>query len=182
MALLLPSFAHAEDYKKVIAQVTVGNYHALGYRAPFIWNTLQFESDNSKRLMIFNVSYSPTNKLTYGDVEQIKTKFAGYLEDRGLFLGGGFTASKIMFIDLHDSRARLASFVGAGFEDGQTRYLITYEQALIDYYLSRVLNGEMAYTRKHFRVGSDMTLYHLNNRTNVRATEFVVDFTIGVVF
>ncbi len=173
----------AKAQTEVVVTGTLGNYHSLGYKAPFISEGIQIESEKPRSLWITSLIYSPTDKILYGDVKQVKGQLNGYLKNRNsLLFGAGFSVSKIWFLDLNDSRIALDPTVSVGVKDKKSRWLVTYDQAIIDYYHRKVLGLEGLYDLKHLRLGARVFVGNFDNRANFDRNIFYSNFVVGYIF
>ena len=108
-------------------EVEVANWKGLGYKFPALNFSFSTENKINRFLLINRFSYSPTDKIKYGKVDQISTSIKALLKVSNFLVGGGINANKIWFYQYRVSYNTFVPFLNLGYENKDFRILGEYK-------------------------------------------------------
>ncbi len=173
---------------KVPIIADIGNSGQLGYKRPDIGLSAGLESYHQNYWFHITGKFSPTDKISYGDVTQYGVNGEMFWKNRcGLFVGGGGHLRNITFHDLHESHWTYGPTVSGGWLSGGFRVVVRgYAYERDTRYDFSGVSWSVTYDLKgRLRLGSEQGFYRLRSKWSSDPksdSAFVSAVVIGFVF
>jgi hypothetical protein len=140
---------------KFPVMIAIGNYSQLGYKKPDINFRGGIEYHSSGYWMDFIGKFNPTDKFSFGDINQYETRTSFFFKvPQGYFVGGGVIIRNIQFVDYGQKYWTIGPLVGGGRSFDNFRLLIFWNLPRYD-------------KRYHFQGFSWEAVYDVKNRVRL---------------
>ena len=145
----------------------IGITSNMGYKDPDTFAMAGLDSERPLGLLRLNFLFSPTDKITYGDVSRINGEALYYFRIKNDFmLGGGANTGSIVFHDLKTSRHRIEPRLGFVFGNDNLRCFVNVQILSTDpLYSVRgvIMNTEWNF-KKSWRLGFTSSVEHIRSK------------------